>query len=235
MKLIMEVIPKIRCFLQRRSWKAYQSAQCRNQEACRNAQRRGLACHTSRHSAPNRSQQDINPRRPLFSWHYLNPLNWSYRAIRVFTAAFFMIMLPVYIFIGLQPALPAEAANYPVLEINSIGLKTPVAPLELTDHQLIAPTTIAGSYSQAANKTLIIGHSSTVFSKLHRTELNDQFSYAGQAYQIIDIVTLAKPDVNMAKILAPTDTDTIIIMTCAGEPLPNQDATHRLLITAVAI
>lgn len=216
----MEVISKIRCILQ-----------CRVKQSISGSSSRRV---TTRRSA-NPSVNIPNVSRSLFSWHYLNPLNWSYRAIRVFTAAFFTIMLPIYIFIGLQPALPAEAANYPVLEINSINLKTPVAPLELTDRQLIAPATIAGSYSQAANKTLIIGHSSTVFAKLHRAEFGDQFSYNDHTYQITDIITLAKPDVSMAEILAPASTDTIIIMTCAGEPLPNQDATHRLLITAVAI
>lgn len=169
------------------------------------------------------------------SWRNLNPLNWSQRAIRVFTAAFFTIMLPIYIFIGLQSALPAEAANYPVLKIDSIQLKTPVAPLELTNYQLIAPATIAGSYSHAANKTLIIGHSSTIFAKLDQVQMNDQFTYNNKTYQVVDITVQAKPDISMNEVLAPAEADTIIIMTCAGEPLPNQDATHRLLITATKI
>ncbi len=173
--------------------------------------------------------------RQRISWQNLNPLNWSQRAIRVFTVAFFAIMLPIYIFIGLQPALPAEAANYPTLEISSIRLKTPVAPLELTDYQLIAPAMIAGSYSHAPNKTLIIGHSSTVFAELDQVQTNDRFTYNGKTYAVKDITIQAKPDVSMNEILAPAEIDTVIIMTCAGEPLPNQDATHRLLITAVKI
>ncbi len=36
----------------------------------------------------------------------------------------------------------------------------------------------------------------------------------------------------MSKILAETEVETIIIMTCAGNPLPNQDATHRLIVYA---
>ena len=39
----------------------------------------------------------------------------------------------------------------------------------------------------------------------------------------------------MEEILSPAETNTIIIMTCAGEPLPGQDATHRLIVTATAI
>ena len=164
----------------------------------------------------------------------LNPLNWSQRATRVFFAGFFLIMLPVYIFIGLQPALPAEAANYPTLQIESINLDTPVAPLELADRQLIAPATIAGSYSRAEHKTLIIGHSSTVFSKLERVQNGETFTFNGRVYRITEITTEAKADISMSAILAAAEQDTIIIMTCAGEPLPGQDATHRLLITAVA-
>lgn len=176
------------------------------------------------------------PLRPkVCSWHNLNPLNWSHRAIKVFTVSFFSIMLPIYIFIGLQPILPAEAANYPVLEISSIHLKTPVAPLELTNQQLIAPATIAGSYSHAAHKTLIIGHSSTVFNKLDQARVGDRFEYDGAVFEIQELTTKSKATISMDEILAPAEEDTIIIMTCAGDPLPNQDATHRLLITALRL
>ena len=37
------------------------------------------------------------------SWENLNPLNWSNGEIKMFLGAFFAIMLPIYIFIGLQP------------------------------------------------------------------------------------------------------------------------------------
>lgn len=170
----------------------------------------------------------------FFSLRNLNPLNWSRRATRVFFAGFFLIMLPIYLFIGFQPSLPAEAANYPTLEISSIKLRTPVAPLELVDHQLIAPATIAGSYSQAERKTLIIGHSSTVFETLAKIKMHDTFVYDGQTYRVVNITTEAKADISMSDVLAPAAEDTIIIMTCAGDPLPDQDATHRLLVTAVA-
>ncbi len=36
----------------------------------------------------------------------------------------------------------------------------------------------------------------------------------------------------MTEILSGASVDTIILMTCAGDSLPNQDATHRLIITA---
>lgn len=170
------------------------------------------------------------------SWfRFLNPLRWSKRAIRVFVAGFFLIMLPIYLYIGLQPTNNTEALSYPTLEIPSIALSTPVANLKLEDHQLIAPATIAGAYVSHEHKTFVIGHASTVFKNLNQVKLDDIFSYAGQSYQIVEIETLAKNEIDMKEILAPASSGTIIMMTCAGEPLPNQDATHRLIITAIAI
>lgn len=168
-----------------------------------------------------------------WSWRNLNPLNWSKTEVKMFLISFLTIMLPVYLFIGFQPAVPADAASYPQLEIPSIGLKTPVASIELTDdHQLIAPAAIAGIYTQAENKLFIIGHSSTVFKKLNQASLGDTFVYDSKTYRINNIETLLKSDISMRKILQPEDTETVIIMTCAGTPLPDQDATHRLVITA---
>lgn len=163
----------------------------------------------------------------------LNPFCWSKRAIRVFTSGFFLIMLPVYLYLGLQPVLPTEALSYPTLSIPEIKLDTPVAPLELNDRQLIPPDNYAGIYSQNDNKQLIIGHSSTVFRRLDQVQLGDEFIYDGTVYQITSIKTLAKADIDMREILAPADQNTIIIMTCAGTPLPDHDATHRLIVTAV--
>lgn len=36
----------------------------------------------------------------------------------------------------------------------------------------------------------------------------------------------------MNAILSSSEVETLVIMTCAGTPLPGQDATHRLVITA---
>lgn len=165
----------------------------------------------------------------------LNPFYWSKRTVRVFLVAFFLIALPIYTYIGLQPASSIEASHYPKLKISSISLETPVATLELVDHQLIAPVSIAGSYQPNPTKTFIIGHSSTVFKNLSKLINDEKFIYNEKIYKIIKIETLTKEAVNMPKILAPTETETIILMTCAGEPLPNQDATHRLIITAERI
>lgn len=160
------------------------------------------------------------------------PRNWPERTWRVLAVAFFAIALPIYVFIGFQPATDAEAKNYPQLEISSIGLQTPVKNLELVDHQLETPASIAGSYSQNPHKTLLIGHSSTVFSNLQNVQLADSIVYDENSYNITRIETVAKENIDMADILAATDRETVVIMTCAGEPLPDQDATHRLIVYA---
>lgn len=162
----------------------------------------------------------------------LNPFCWSKRTLRVVTTAFFLILLPLYIFIGVNPASSVDYSAYPTLEIPDIALSTPVAALELQDRQLIAPATIAGSYYQNPSKTLLIGHSSTVFRRLHQIQPGSNFSYQGKSYTVSSVVTLAKSDIDMAELLSPTPVETVVIMTCAGDPLPNQDATHRLIVTA---
>lgn len=164
---------------------------------------------------------------------YLNPLLWPPRLVKVLTAGFFMIMLPIYIFIGLQPAPIADAASYPTLTIPAINLETPVATVELVDRQLSVPATIAGIYQPTDNKLFIIGHSSTVFKRLDRLQVSDQLTYDGEQYTITDRVVLEKSAISMNDILADTPEKTIVIMTCAGTPLPDQDATHRLILTAI--
>ena len=168
-------------------------------------------------------------------WQNLNPLSWPKPIAKGFFIAIFAILLPIYFFIGFQPVSSFDVSTFPTLTLSDLNLKTYVQPLDLTENnELIAPATIAGSYSIHINKTLIIGHSSTVFSSLQDVQLNQVITYGNRDYRITKIDTLLKSDVNMSSILASANTPTIIIMTCAGEMLPNQDATHRLIVTAVA-
>ncbi len=162
-----------------------------------------------------------------------NPFSWSNRQIHIAVAILFSIIAPVYIFIGLQPVLPANAADFPRLSISSINLDIPVEPLTLDNHQLNVPDNIAGSYSQNQHKTLLVGHSSTAFRKLNRLQPGQIIKYKDKAFLITETTTLAKSDVNMSQILSDRPQDTLILMTCAGDSLPNQDATHRLIINAV--
>lgn len=165
-----------------------------------------------------------------------SPFNWPNHVVQTISIAFFAIMLPVYIFIGLQPATATDFTNYPHLTIGSISLDTPVEALALTEQgQLVSPDRIAGSFSNAKNKTLLIGHSSTVFQNLHHIDPSGQIIFNNETYSIVNIETLLKENIKMSEILAPTDQPTIVIMTCAGESLGQNDFTHRLIITAVKV
>lgn len=163
----------------------------------------------------------------------LNPLNWSTRVVKAILTAFYLIAAPIYIFFGLQPAQAIETNIYAELEIPSVNLSTNVMALELNDdNSLTAPKQIVGSYSRNNDKTLLIGHSSTVFQNLKNVKLDNEIDFNGQKYTVISIETKLKEDINMREILSEAETPTIILMTCAGKNLPNQDSTHRLIVNA---
>lgn len=164
----------------------------------------------------------------------MNPFSWGERTIKVILVLFLTVALPVYLYLGFQPNIPADAASYPQLMISSIGLETPVEQIELNGRQLNVPDMIAGSYSSEPNKTLIVGHSSTVFADLDQIKIGQELVYDSRSYEVTYREVLAKENISMKKVLSEAPTDTIILMTCAGESLPNQDATHRLIITARA-
>ena len=151
----------------------------------------------------------------------------------VFTAVYF-IAFAVYLVIGLQPA---EATRYIVsdqLSIPSIGLVSDVATLEVEEHELKTPDTIVGSYSNHKNKTLLTGHSTTVFTELKNVGLNSEIAYGDRIYRVVRREMIPKAEVDMDRILSEADQDTIVIMTCAGELFNDGDATHRFMLTAVA-
>ncbi|MBQ3320995.1 sortase [Candidatus Saccharibacteria bacterium] len=151
----------------------------------------------------------------------------------VFVGLYFLFFA-VYLIIGLRPA---EAVQYEIsskLTIPSIGLVSGVTTLELRDGKLDTPDTIVGSFSNAENKTFLIGHSTTVFKELHKVKLNEILKYNDKSYRVTSIDMLEKAKISMSEILSSTEKDTIIIMTCAGELLDGGDATHRLLIKAVS-
>lgn len=119
------------------------------------------------------------------------------------------------------------------LIIPSINLESDVTALSLDNGNLPTPEAIVGSYSKAPHKTLLIGHSSTVFMNLSKVNIGDTMIYSGVTYEIISAHTLAKSEINMNRLLEETPRNTLVIMTCAGESLANGDATHRLILYAV--
>ena len=158
----------------------------------------------------------------------------SFDVKKCILCAYFVIFL-AYLIIGF---VPAGATDYIVsarISIPTINLLSDVTTLEKDGRTLHAPDTIVGSYSEAENKTLLIGHSSTVFKNLDEAEVGDAIWYNGHGYQIVEADTLLKSEINMDKLLKPEETDTLVIMTCAGEELNNYDATHRLILTAKAV
>ena len=172
----------------------------------------------------------------------ISPFSWSDRTIKIVMASFFAIALPVYFIIGLQPSSdssPAATATSNTqlpendLKISSIGLSTPVEVLTVTEKTLEAPDKIAGSFSQNQNKTLLIGHSSTVFQNLKNINIDDEINYLGKIFIVKKLETIEKSEVKMPKLLEKTTENTIILMTCAGHHLSGQDYSHRLVVTAV--
>ena len=150
----------------------------------------------------------------------------------VFTVLYIVAFLAFLIY-GLQPVDAAEA--YEIggeVAISSIDLKSDVAILELTDGGLKTPDTIAGSYTRAENKTLLIGHSTTVFRNLNKVKLGDAIEYGGKSYEVRMIDMVMKNKIDMDELLKASEKDMLVIMTCAGKLLDGGDATHRLILTA---
>lgn len=145
----------------------------------------------------------------------------------------YIVAFLAYLIVGLQPAEAIETKITGGIAIPSINLISAVTELELEDHRLNTPDTIVGSFSQNQNKTLLIGHSSTVFKNLYQTKVGDSIFYNNVEYKIIKTTTLLKSEIDMDDVLREEANETLIIMTCAGEPMGEKDATHRLLVTAL--
>ena len=145
----------------------------------------------------------------------------------------YLLAFAVYLIIGLQPAEAVQSTATTELKIPSISLTADVTELQLNNGKLDTPDTIVGSYSRARNKTLLIGHSTTVFGNLKDVKLNHTITYNDTNYRVVSIRMTRKENIKMSELLEPADRDTLVIMTCAGQLLDNNDATHRLLLTAI--
>ena len=121
------------------------------------------------------------------------------------------------------------------LLIPSIDLTSGVTKLELKNNKLDTPDSIVGSYARNTNKTLLIGHSSTVFKNLDQVNVSDTVIYNNIKYAITNVETFKKSDISMSNILKSEEKNTLILMTCAGTPVGEKDATHRLIVTAQEI
>ena len=146
-----------------------------------------------------------------------------------------------FLAVGLQPIKSAEAAYAAESEtaeesltIPAINLSAPVKITSLNGNDLIVPEQIAASFSMSENKTLIIGHSSTIFTDLKDVKMNDEIIYQGETYRVTSIEEKLKNAIDMSEILKSENSPTIILMTCSGDRIEGTagDHTHRLIITA---
>ncbi|MBR0403218.1 class F sortase [Candidatus Saccharibacteria bacterium] len=163
---------------------------------------------------------------------WFNPFLWSKRQIKVALAVFYMIAIPAFIIVGLQPAQAVDVDGLPSLSIPTVGIDTPVAESTLDGKQLSVPDRIAAAYSTDPSKLFLMGHSATVFKTLKNIRKGDEVYYNGNTYVVSDITTKPKSEISMKEILAPAEQETVIIMTCAGRSLGANDYTHRLIVTA---
>ncbi len=152
---------------------------------------------------------------------------------KIVFGALYFLSFAVYLVIGLQPVEAVRYNTSGFLSIPSINLSSDVTTLKMENHKLETPDTIVGSFSMDNNKTLLIGHSSTVFDDLINVGLGDEIIYNGMYYEINDMKILEKSEVDMNEVLSDSDVSTIEIMTCTGEDLGDGDYTHRFILTAV--
>lgn len=158
---------------------------------------------------------------------------WSAKTFWSIAVVLLVGVLPAYIFIGFQPTLAASSYSHDKrLDIPQLQIHSAVEELTLDHNQLKTPDTTVGSYQQAQNTTLLIGHSSTIFHNLSQAQIGQTIRYGGTSYQISSISILTKTSIDMHKLLDSNEKPTLILMTCAGKHLGNQDYSHRLVITA---
>lgn len=151
---------------------------------------------------------------------------------RVVFGLFLLLGIGIYLYVGLQP-IRVDASEQVRLEIAKIDLFTPVERLERLGNTLIAPEVVAGEYQEMAGRSLVIGHSSTVFKRLSEVELGDSLVYDGVTYRVSERRILAKSEVDMTELVRADGKNSLILMTCIGESLGGDDYTHRLVIKAL--
>lgn len=154
---------------------------------------------------------------------------------RRFFLGIYLVMFIIFCIFAMHPQ-DVEANSSLILQAPSINLESKIKIIKLNeDYTLTAPDRIAGLYYAAKNNTFIIGHSSTIFSKLHQLKINDLLTLDNEQYRITKIASQNKNEIKMSRVLEPKSTPTLTLMTCYGEKITNNDYTKRLIITAEKI
>ena len=165
------------------------------------------------------------------------------RRTKILVAALYCLFFAGYIIVGFWPSESSASEEIAMatedlsgqLIINSIGLSSPVKSVRLQDRTLEVPDKIVGSFSKNENKTFLFGHSSSVFENLKNVKFGDVVDYNDHSYKITNIEVREKSEISMVNILRAEEKDTLILMTCTGESLGNDDYSHRLIITAEVV
>lgn len=152
--------------------------------------------------------------------------------LRKVVGAVYFVTAFLFLVVGLQPAAAQNYETKAWLRIPKAGLEFGVAEVGTQDNELMVPDELVGSFSQAENKTLLIGHRTTVFNRLGEVMIGDEVDYDGDVYIVSDIEVVLKEEIWMWKILEAAEKPTIVMMTCAGEIFEDGDATKRLIVTA---
>lgn len=155
----------------------------------------------------------------------------SYDYLRVLTCVFF-VMLVAWFINGLSPAEASHRDVIAQFEAPSLNLKSDVVRIFLEDRSLNAPSDAVGAFYGASNKVLLIGHRGTVFYNLDTIKVGDMLIFDGTKYTVSSLATIPKESVDMNEVLAAAETETLVVMTCAGRDLGDGDATHRLIVKA---
>lgn len=150
---------------------------------------------------------------------------------KVFFLLLYFLLISSLVIYGLSSSKITNAQSF--LVVPSIGLRTPVVTIHQNpDRTLPTPDRIAGLYLASPQKLFLIGHSTTVFRPLPRLELGQTIELDGQTYYLRQKYTLEKTAIDMADLLKPATTKTLVLMTCAGDSVGNEDYTHRLILVA---
>lgn len=166
-------------------------------------------------------------------------LFFKHRFFKLVFSLLYLILTPILIYQAINQFSYAIEINSATshLKIPTINLSTPVKIVHRTTTSIDVPDHIAGLYQKTNHLKLILGHSSTIFTNLHQVNLNDTINLDQTTYIITDKKTLEKSAIDMKQLLAPDPNSptTLILMTCAGTLIADQDYTHRLIITAQKI
>ena len=162
-----------------------------------------------------------------------NPFSWNRKTVVFALLSFYLLFGVAFFLIGLTPA---EAKQNFDTEINiaSIGLNKGVVDVENVNGKLETPDELVGRYSKSPSTIFLFGHSVSGFLGLDKVKIGEIVEYGESEYVVKNTTIMAKTDINMNKLLAYSEKERIVLMTCYGEEI-NGEYRNRLIVEAVKI